>query len=180
MRLLALLSALLVVHHAGCEEGAAEWAPKDMMEPDYFQDSDDGSYQVVFDVVLSPGKKGVLRMMVYPEWAPLGAARFRELVETSFFDGCRFFRVIPGFMAQFGISGNPTTSRLWKSQASLHTSLTQVCTQVSRKFHTSLSHKSHTRFTHKVHTQVSNTPFAPPPPKSIFLLCPSFFVHIWA
>jgi cyclophilin family peptidyl-prolyl cis-trans isomerase len=37
---------------------------------------------------------------VNPEWAPLGAARFSELVETpGFFEGVRFFRTIKGFMS---------------------------------------------------------------------------------
>ena len=53
-------------------------------------------------------------MQVHPEWAPLGAARFKELVDTDFFKGVRFFRVIGGFMAQFGIHGNPKISATWK------------------------------------------------------------------
>ena len=37
---------------------------------------------------------------VHPEWAPLGAARFSELIEQEFYAGCRFFRVVSNFMAQ--------------------------------------------------------------------------------
>jgi peptidyl-prolyl cis-trans isomerase A (cyclophilin A) len=43
---------------------------------------------------------------VHPDWAPLGAARMKELVDQDFFSGIRFFRVIQNFMAQFGISGS--------------------------------------------------------------------------
>ncbi|KAH8063524.1 hypothetical protein JL722_2699 [Aureococcus anophagefferens] len=56
---------------------------------------------------------------VHPDWAPLGAARFVELVEEQFFDGVAFFRVIGGFMAQFGINGNLTKQKRWKSRAIL-------------------------------------------------------------
>ncbi len=49
----------------------------------------------------------------HPDWAPNGAKRVHELVDMKFYDDCRFFRVIPGFMAQFGISGDPTLARKW-------------------------------------------------------------------
>ncbi len=49
-------------------------------------------------------------LQVYPDWAPLGAQRFQEMLDASFFNGVRFFRVIDGFMAQFGIHGNPAKS----------------------------------------------------------------------
>ncbi|MBT8493418.1 MAG: peptidylprolyl isomerase [Deltaproteobacteria bacterium] len=54
---------------------------------------------------------------VTPEWSPNGAARFRELVEAGFYDGNRFFRVVPGFIVQWGINGSPATHAMWSGQA---------------------------------------------------------------
>lgn len=56
---------------------------------------------------------------VRPDWAPLGAARFRELVEAKFYDDTRFFRVLDGmydiWIAQVGISGDPQLQAKWSS-----------------------------------------------------------------
>jgi cyclophilin family peptidyl-prolyl cis-trans isomerase len=60
--------------------------------------------------------KGDFIVQVTRDWAPLGADRFFNLVQHGFFDGERFFRVIPGFMAQFGINGDPKISAAWRSQ----------------------------------------------------------------
>lgn len=49
------------------------------------------------------------------EWAPQGVDRFYNLVGEGFFDDVRFFRVIEGFMAQFGISGDPEVASAWHS-----------------------------------------------------------------
>src|ERR1044072_7842865 len=47
-------------------------------------------------------------------WAPKGADRFYNLVKNGFYDNVRFFRVISGFMVQFGINGDPKTSAPWR------------------------------------------------------------------
>ena len=48
------------------------------------------------------------------DWAPRGVDRFYNLVREGFFDGARFFRVIEGFMAQFGIAGDPEVAAAWR------------------------------------------------------------------
>lgn len=47
-------------------------------------------------------------------WAPLGADRLYNLIKNGFYDGDRFFRVVPGFVVQFGINGTPAVSAAWK------------------------------------------------------------------
>ena len=62
----------------------------------------------------APESTGTFTVTVHEEWSPIGAARFGELLESGFFTNCKFFRVIKGFMAQFGISGDPQVARKWR------------------------------------------------------------------
>ena len=55
-----------------------------------------------------PGNSGQFTIQIEPTWAPIGSARVIELTSNNFWDGCRFFRVLPNFMAQFGIASNPS------------------------------------------------------------------------
>jgi cyclophilin family peptidyl-prolyl cis-trans isomerase len=56
---------------------------------------------------------GAFTVQVTRAWAPGGADRFYNLVRNGFFDGTRFFRVVPGFVVQFGLSGDPAISARW-------------------------------------------------------------------
>ena len=58
--------------------------------------------------------KGPFVIEVHREWAPIAADRFYNLVKHGFYDGTRFFRVRPGFMAQFGINGTPEIQSAWQ------------------------------------------------------------------
>jgi peptidyl-prolyl cis-trans isomerase A (cyclophilin A) len=59
--------------------------------------------------------KGVFVIEVHREWSPLGADRFYNLVKNGFYDDVRFFRVLEGFMAQFGMNGDPAIQRVWSN-----------------------------------------------------------------
>jgi peptidyl-prolyl cis-trans isomerase A (cyclophilin A) len=66
-------------------------------------------YQVRFET-----GAGVFVVDVTRAWAPRGADRLYELVRSGFYDGTRFFRVVPGFVVQFGLSGDPAVSARWR------------------------------------------------------------------
>jgi cyclophilin family peptidyl-prolyl cis-trans isomerase len=58
--------------------------------------------------------KGDITIHVTRAWAPHGADRFYNLVRAGFFTDIAFFRVLSGFMAQFGVSGDPAVARAWR------------------------------------------------------------------
>jgi peptidyl-prolyl cis-trans isomerase A (cyclophilin A) len=61
--------------------------------------------------------KGVFVVEVHRDWAPLGADRFYNLVRNGFYNNVRFFRVLNGFMAQFGMNGTPAVQKVWGAPA---------------------------------------------------------------
>jgi homoserine O-acetyltransferase len=60
--------------------------------------------------------KGAIVIDVHRDWAPIGADRFHELVTSGYYDDSRFFRVVAGRWAQFGINGNPSVSTAWRGR----------------------------------------------------------------
>jgi homoserine O-acetyltransferase len=58
--------------------------------------------------------KGAIVIEVHRDWAPKGTDRFYNLVRAGYYDDARFFRVIAGKWAQFGINGNPQVSKAWR------------------------------------------------------------------
>jgi len=69
------------------------------------------TYKVRFDT-----SKGPFVVEVHRDWAPNGADRFYELVTSGFYDEGRFFRVVPGFMVQWGISRDPKIAAEWRDK----------------------------------------------------------------
>ncbi|MFL6234763.1 MAG: peptidylprolyl isomerase [Thermoanaerobaculia bacterium] len=68
-------------------------------------------FQVRFET-----SQGAFVIEVHRDWAPHGADRFHELAASGFFDGSRFFRVVSGFIAQFGVAGDPGVTAAWKDK----------------------------------------------------------------
>ena len=67
------------------------------------------------DFELGNGKHFVIE--VHRDWSPHGADRFYNLVKGGFYDEVRFFRVVPDFMVQFGINGDPAVSAQWRRES---------------------------------------------------------------
>jgi peptidyl-prolyl cis-trans isomerase A (cyclophilin A) len=103
--ILTLAAALLTAVLAG---PALAQSPN-LANPAALNEQAPATYKAKFET-----SKGVFVIQVTRAWAPQGADRFYNLVRNGFFDDVRFFRVISGFMVQFGISGNPTLSAKWR------------------------------------------------------------------
>lgn len=59
---------------------------------------------------------GTVRIQLEPSWAPRGVERFEDLTSRGFWNDCRIFRVLPGFVAQFGIQGNRAVQAAWRGK----------------------------------------------------------------
>jgi peptidyl-prolyl cis-trans isomerase A (cyclophilin A) len=66
------------------------------------------TFKVRFDT-----SKGPFVVEVHREWAPLGADHFYHLVKSGYYDGARFFRVVPNFVVQFGLAADPAVTAKW-------------------------------------------------------------------
>ena len=60
--------------------------------------------------------RGTFTATVHRAWSPLGADRLHFLVTRGYYDGARFFRVVPGFVVQWGIAGDPAVSAVWSNR----------------------------------------------------------------
>jgi peptidyl-prolyl cis-trans isomerase A (cyclophilin A) len=100
IRLVAFMLALACVTPAW-SQGLANPAALNQQAP--------ATYKAKFDT-----SKGPFVIEVHRDWAPVGADRFYNLVKNGFFDNARFFRVISGFMVQFGINADPKISAVWR------------------------------------------------------------------
>ena len=88
-------------------DGAQSCGP--LCNPPSLAEQAPAAFQAAFDT-----SKGRFVVAVHREWAPIGADRFYNLVKNGFFDDVRFFRVIGGQLAQFGMHGDPRVQAAWR------------------------------------------------------------------
>ena len=86
--------------------------PAALLKPAALNAKAPASYTVRFTTT-----KGPFDVTVQRSLAPRGADRFYNLVRARFYDGVSLFRVVPGFVVQFGISGYPAVSSVWARAA---------------------------------------------------------------
>jgi len=118
MRYLPCGSAIALTLLAACQKPAAKPPSDSSARPDFHNPADPGfaaqapdSFRVRFATT-----KGEFVIAVHRAWAPLGVDRFYNLVRSGYYDGLRFFRVLPGFMAQFGIHGDTAVTAAWRER----------------------------------------------------------------
>lgn len=104
--------SLFAITLAGCGTKTTERAeaPKEVSAPK--KEAPPERYK--FSIETS---KGPIVVEVQREWAPRGADRFWELATSGFYDESRFYRVIRGSIAQFGINKDPKVNRFWREMA---------------------------------------------------------------
>jgi peptidyl-prolyl cis-trans isomerase A (cyclophilin A) len=111
-RTLIVLAAVaaLAVSVASAQAPAA--AKPNLKNPAAFKEQAPAMYKASFET-----SAGTFVVEVHRDWAPIGADRFYNLVKSGFFENVRFFRVIPGFMVQFGMHGDPAVGAAWRTAA---------------------------------------------------------------
>src|SRR5882762_3867590 len=88
---------------------AAATYDRALLKPALLKEKSPDTYQVKFDTT-----RGEFTITVTRAWSPLGADRFYNLVKHHYFDNARFFRVLPNFVVQFGLSANPAVNAAWE------------------------------------------------------------------
>lgn len=110
---------------------AAKSYDRALLHPALLKDKAPDTYQVKFET-----SKGDFTVSVTRAWAPLGADRFYNLAKHHFFDNDSFFRVLTGFVAQFGISPYPALNPIWEKAAIKDDPVTQSNKKYSLVFAT--------------------------------------------
>ena len=122
LRLTAIaVAAALALATVGCSRtgsGTGEPSPADrralLLQPEHEYWSRPAPERFIVSVETT---RGTFVLAIERRLAPRGADRLYRLVQAGYFDDSRFFRVVPGFIAQFGIPGDPAVTQVWKDRA---------------------------------------------------------------
>lgn len=128
-RSIALAACLaLPVLAPGCGGDGSDAEPQvarsPLLRPDRFQETAPTTFQVRLET-----SAGDVLIELHRDWAPLGVDRFFNLVRAGYYDDSRIHRVVPGFMAQFGIHADPYVTQAWKSEYLVDDPVTQSNTR---------------------------------------------------
>lgn len=108
-RVLALICALAIPSIVLAQTSGVDLSKAKLKNPAALNEKAPDVYKAKFDT-----SQGPFVIEVHRDWAPKGADRFYNLVKNGYYDDCRFFRVISGFMVQLGINGTPATQAVWR------------------------------------------------------------------
>jgi peptidyl-prolyl cis-trans isomerase A (cyclophilin A) len=104
-----IFTALALVLTVGAAQASVDPA---LLQPAKLTAKSPSHFDVAFKTTA-----GTFVVAVTRSWAPHGADRFYNLVKHGFFSGAAFFRVVPGFVVQFGLSPNPAVNAAWSKAA---------------------------------------------------------------
>jgi cyclophilin family peptidyl-prolyl cis-trans isomerase len=108
---------LLLMVALGCgggsesEEAVSATVRSPLLRVSDYQEQAPDAYRVTLSTSV-----GDVVIEIHRDWAPLGADRFYNLAKGGFYDDTRIYRVLPEFMAQFGLNGDPYVNRAWKTE----------------------------------------------------------------
>ena len=103
-------AAALFIAAAACGRMGAQDAG--LRNPSALTEQAPNTFRAAFNT-----SEGPFVLEVHRDWAPMGADRFYNLVKNGFFNDVRFFRVIDGQLAQFGMHGDPAVQEAWRDAA---------------------------------------------------------------
>jgi peptidyl-prolyl cis-trans isomerase A (cyclophilin A) len=138
----ACLALLIFMPACGGDvpEGDPPVARSPLLRPERFTDTAPATFQVELET-----SAGDVLIQLHRDWAPLGVDRFYNLVSAGYYDDSRIHRVVPGFMAQFGVHADPYVTQAWKSEFLVDDPVTQSNTRGRVTF---AKGAVHTRTTH--------------------------------
>lgn len=111
VRALMLLWLPLAAACSPQDETDARAAPNPLLRPEAFTATAPYTFRVRFETT-----EGDFVVQADRDWAPLGVDRFYNLADAGFFDDSRIYRVVDGFVAQFGLNGDPYVNQAWKTE----------------------------------------------------------------
>lgn len=158
MRALLLVASLALAACGGGGDAGSGRAANPLLRPAQFDETAPETYRARLET-----SAGDVVIEVHRAWAPLGADRFYNLVRAGFYDDTRVYRVVDGFMAQFGLNGDPYVNQVWKTQYIVDDPVTQSNTRGRVAFAKGGLHTRTTEIfiSYKDNSQLDEDRFAP-------------------